>query len=398
MFLLGFVYQLRDIGLPVGLDQVLDFYRGLEKGLARNMDELFLFGRLCFAKRVEHMDPYERAFLYYFQNIDLPPVAEGDPELLYTKQFRQWLQDAIQRGDIPETALWRMSREELMEKFWKRLNEQMDAHHGGNRWIGTGGTSPFGHSGFAERGFRVMGEGRRRSALKVIGDRRYVAYDSHHSLTGANIRQVLGTMRHMIPAGPRDELDLDDTIAATSRNGGEIDLVFRRRKLDRIKLLLLIDNGGTSMMPFVRLTRLLFSKIQDRFQRCDTYYFHNTIYDKVYSDDRRTKPVPLKKLLTMSPETRVFIIGDASMAPEELLDPYGAINFEAEDHKPSIQRLRDLQRRFRYSVWLNPILKEEWPRAFGAWTIREIGKVFKMEDLTLRGIRAAVEHLQRIES
>lgn len=391
---LGFIYMLRDYGIMVGTKEVLDFLKGLEKGLARNLDDLFTFARLVFVKHVEHQDAYERAFALYFYDLDLPSVVEGDPNLLTTKQFREWLEKAVETGQLTERQIWRMSREELMQKFWDTVREQMEAHHGGNRWVGTGGTSPFGHSGNAERGIRVGGASGNRSALKVIGDRRYIDYNQKNDLTGANIRQALGDLKRMVPIGPESELDLDETIRATCKNGGEIDLAFKRQELDRIKLVLLIDNGGSSMWPFVKLTRLLFSKIQDRFADCLTYYFHNTIYDSVYRDTMRTDAYPIKELLRMNRETRVFIVGDASMAPEELMGRYGNINYGYEDAQPSIERLQSIRDRFPYCVWLNPLHKETWDRAYGYYTIGKIHEIFHMEDMTLGGIKGAVDYLR----
>lgn len=392
---LDFVYLLRDYGIKPGLKEVLDFFRGLEKGLARNLDELFLYSRLVFCKKPEHLDRFERAFALFFYDIDLPRVAEGDPELIHTKQFRKWLEEAMRKGQIPRGALWNMSRDELIKKFWETVREQMKAHQGGNRMVGQGGSSPFGHSGMAQKGVRAFGQGGNRMAMKVIGDRRYIDYDSHNSLSGENIRQVLATLKNMVPVGAYSELDLDDTIRATCRNGGDIDLVFKRQKLDRIKLVLMIDNGGTSMMPYVNLTRMLFSKVKHRFQDAKTYYFHNTIYDVVYKDPMRTKPMKLDKLLEGKEDTRVFIIGDASMAPEELMYAYGSISFDKEDRMPSMERLQSIKDRFEYTVWLNPIPKEEWETAYGAWTINKIREVFEMEDLTLRGVKSAVNWMRR---
>ena len=394
--LIDFVYLLRNYGIMVGVNEVLDFYKGLEKGLAGTLDELFLYARLVFVKRVEQLDSFERAFALYFHNIDLPRVGEDDPELVHTRQFREWLEKAVQSGEIPQSALWTMSRDELMKRFWDTVREQMEAHHGGNRWVGTGGTSPFGHSGHSKRGVRVFGGGQNRSALKVIGDRRYIAYDDGNTLKGANIRQVLGSLKRMVPVGAESDLDLDETIRRTGKNGGDIELVFKRQELDRIKLVLLIDNGGTSMMPYVHLTRLLFSKVRDRFKDSQVFYFHNTIYNTVYRDETRWDGFPLEKLLQYNRETRVFIVGDASMAPEELCSPYGAINFDREDRVPSLERLKMIKDRFPYSVWLNPIPKEEWKHTYGAWTLNRIRTVFEMEDLTLKGIKDAVTYLRRM--
>ena len=391
---LGFVYLLRDYGIMVGLKQVLDFFKGLEMGLACNLDDLFIFARLVFVKKVEHQDAYERAFALYFYDLDLPRFAEGDPELFASKQFREWLEKSIADGTLAERAVWRMSRDELMKKFWDTVREQMEAHQGGSKWVGSGGNSPYGHSGNADRGIRVHGESRNRSAIKVIGERRYISYNPENDLKGENIRQVLTSLKRMVPVGAENELDLDETIYRTCHNGGEIELAFKRQELDRIKLVLLIDNGGTSMWPFVELTRLLFSKVKTRFNDCLTYYFHNTIYENVYKNEQRTVAYPLKELLRMNSETRVFIIGDASMAPEELFSSYGNINYGTEDALPSLDRLKSIRDRFPYSVWLNPIHADDWRRSYGAWTIKHINEVFHMEDMTLRGVKGAVDYLR----
>ncbi|HEX2223985.1 MAG TPA: hypothetical protein VHN15_07250 [Thermoanaerobaculia bacterium] len=395
MFFTDFLYRLRDYGVPASLTDTLDFYKGLEKGLAPDLDSLFLFARLCFVRRVEQMDAYERAFAFHFYGIDIPAVAEGDPELFYTHQFREWLKRAIENGELPPTATWSFSPEELMKRFWDTLRQQMEEHHGGSRWIGTGGNSPFGHSGNAKGGVRVGGESRNRAALKVIGERRYVTYSDATTLKGENLRQALAALKNLVPAGPRDQLDVDATVYQSAKNGGEIDLVFRRDLLDRIEVVLLVDNGGTSMLPFVQLTRLLFGKVKDRFKRADTYFFHNTIYGTVFQDDRRTRAYAVPELLRRSPETRLLILGDAAMAPEELLLPRGSISGWVDDREPSLTWLQRLRERFPHTVWLNPMPREAWPNAYGRTTIKRIGEVIHMEDLTLGGIKKAVEHLNR---
>jgi uncharacterized protein with von Willebrand factor type A (vWA) domain len=395
VFLDGFILQLRDYGLPVSLTDSLDFYRGMERGLAPDLDSLFLFARLCFVRRVEHMDSYERAFAFHFYGIDLPRVAEGDPELLNTPQFRQWLKEAVRRGELPPQALWTFPPGELMKRFWETVRKQMEEHHGGSRWIGTGGNSPFGHSGNSQGGVRVHGQGGKLSASKVIGERRYIDYSSTNVLSGANLAQALTSLKKLSPAGARDQLDLDATIYESARNGGEIELVFRRDLLDRIEVVLLIDNGGSSMLPHVDLTRLLFAKVRDRIKRCHTYFFHNTVYGAVYKDPQRRRPLATPELLKRSPDTRLLIVGDASMAPEELLYASGSLYFDDGDAESSLRWLERLRDRFRHTVWLNPIPKELWPQVYGRATIQKIGEVFPMEDLTLGGIKRAVAWLTR---
>lgn len=395
MFLTEFIYRLRDYGIPVSLTDTVDFYTGLEKGLGPDLESLFVFARLSFVRRVAHMDAFERAFAFHFYGLDLPRVAEGDPELLYTKQFREWLQQAVQEGKLPPQAMWTLSPEELMKRFWDTVREQMKAHRGGSKWVGTGGNSPFGHSGNARGGVRVFGSSQNRSALKVIGERRYVDYADATALKGDNLRQALTTLKSLVPSGPYDELDIDETVDRSARNGGEIEFAFRRALKDRIEVVLLIDNGGSSMLPFVELSRLLFSKVRGRFRRSSVYFFHNSIYGSVYKDPRRTQRLPTPELLRRNPETRVLVVGDASMAPEELIVPHGASDYHEDDQEPSLVWLRRLRQRFPRTVWLNPIPKEDWPDAYGRATISQIREVFEMEDLTLGGIKRAVSFLGR---
>ncbi|MBI1785041.1 hypothetical protein HYR69_07840, partial [Candidatus Sumerlaeota bacterium] len=381
--------------VPASMREVLDMYKGLEKGVVETLDDFFIFARLTFVRHVEHMDAFERAFALYFYGIDIPRVAEGDLELLRTKQFQKWLAEAIKKGEVPKTALWTMTPQELMKKFWETVREQMEAHHGGSKWVGTGGNSPFGHSGNAQRGVRVMGGYGNRSALKVIGDRRYIDYSETNQLKGENIRQALDAMKHMKKQGARDQLNLDETIRVTAKNGGEIDLVFDRELRDKISVCILIDNGGYSMYPYIDLTRLLFSKLHDRFKDITTYYFHNTIYGSIFTDAQRRVSLKTDKFLEKKDDTRVVIIGDASMAPEELESAGGSISFGSDDAQPSTYWLKRIAERFKYSTWLNPIPREEWTDTYGQWTLTTIRGIFHMEDMTLRGIKGMVKHLTR---
>jgi len=389
-----FLYLLRDYGVPASPRDLLELNAGLEKGLVACLDDLFVFSRLVFVRRVEHMDAFERAFVFYFYGIDVPPVAEGDLALLHTKQFREWLAQQVALGALPKRALWQYDPEELMRKFWETVREQMEAHHGGSKWVGTRGNSPFGHSGNAERGVRVGGTSGKRSALKVVGERRYVQYSDSQQLRAENLRQALETMKHMKNEGPRDRLNLGDTIRQTARNGGEIDLVFERDLRDKISIVLLIDNGGYSMTPFVEITQLLFGKLHERFEDIHTYYFHNTIYERVWTDYRRLRAIPTEELLQRREDLRLVILGDASMAPEELEAHGGSLAaYHRQRHLPSTYWLRRLADRFRHACWLNPIPREHWQHTYGAHTLHRIREYFHMEDMTLGGIKGMVEHL-----
>lgn len=390
---MDFFYLLREYGVPVTPREYLDFNSGLEKGVVKSLDDLFVFSRLSFVRRKEHLDAFERAFAHFFLGIDIPDVEEGDFNLLRTKEFQQWLKKAIEEGELPERARWEMPAEELIQKFWDTVREQMEEHHGGSKWVGTKGNSPFGHSGNAERGVRVGGKGGGRSAIKVIGDRRYIKYSNTKALRADNLRQALEDMKHLQKKGAYDVLNLDETISRTAKNFGEIELVFERELRDKIKVVLMIDNGGYSMDPYVKTTRLLFNKMKDRFEEIETFYFHNTVYDRVWKDERRTIPLRTDQLLMKKPETRIVILGDATMAPEELDAPGGAIYFGMSDHRPSVYWLQKIADRFTHTVWLNPISKTKWDAAYGSWTLNRIRQIFHMEDLTLGGVKGMVEHL-----
>ena len=391
---IDFLYLLREYDVPVSLKDLLELNEGFEKGLVNTIDDLFVFMRLVFVRRVEHMDGFERAFALYFYDIDIPPVEEGDISLLRTKAFRDWLNRAIEEGELPARAKWDMTPEELMRKFWERLKEQTKEHHGGNKWIGTRGNSPFGHSGNAENGVRVGGVAGQGTALKVIGDRRYISYSDKTLLRSDNLRQALESMKHLKHVGAHTELNLDETIQKTCKNGGEIDLIFERELRDKIKIVLIIDNGGYSMTPYVDLTRLLFGKLHDRFEDIKTYYFHNCIYDKIWIDQRRIRGFDTDELLQERADTRVVIVGDATMAPEELMSPFGSITgFDLNDARPAMYWLNRISERFKYTCWLNPIQRERWGGNYGAFTLKKIREVFHMEDLTLGGIKGMVEYL-----
>jgi len=404
----NFFYLLREYNVPVSLQHVIEFYEGLEKGLAPDMNKLFTFTRLTFVKKVEHADAFERAFAYYFYGIEFPSEFSGrsDLSIMETKQFKEWLKHQIKRGDLPRNCQLSMPSEELIRKFWETLLEQTEEHHGGWHWIGTGGFSPYGHSGFSERGIRVYGKSKNRSAIKVIGERRYINYASSSNLRADNIRQAFEPLKHIVPEGPKTSLNIDETIYHTARNGGEIELIFEQELRDKINVALFLDNGGWSMDPYVDLVGLLFSKAKDRFKDLKTFYFHNCIYDKIFTDPERKNSYSTSKFLEADLETRVLIVGDATMAPEELLDKHGSIEYipDVENSRrlyvnidrngaPGQVWLKLIRQRFKYSAWLNPIPKNYWDETHGSETIRIIRDIFHMEDLTLNGIKNTVEYL-----
>ena len=393
--LLNFFYRLRDEGIAVGANEILDFYRAPEKIAIESVDDLFLLLKLICVRRREDADVFERVFLNYFYDLDIPAVAEGDIALLETRQFREWLREARDRGEVPFRS-YEYDLKELMKKFWDTVREQLKEHHGGAKWVGTGGASAFGHSGNSAGGVRVMGGGRNFSALKVIGERRHVAYSSRQSLSGENLRQAISLLKNLKKHEAETELDLPETIHRSGK-AGDIELVFTVPLKNKLKVMLFIDNGGYSMLGHVPLTRLVFEKMTAQLKSLQSYFFHNTIYGHVYSDDMRTQAVDIQKILKEDADTRLFIIGDASMAPSELFSRYGNVNYGEEEYEPSIERLRALRNRFAHSVWLNPVPAERWDNGYSGSTLRAIAGIFPMYDLTLEGIKQAVKTLNAMK-
>ncbi len=389
--MVGFIYQLREAGVPVSVQYLLEFYRALERGVATNLDQLFLLARLIFVKRVEHYDLFEQVFAAYFLKTGLWQKMMVWEDLLAGKPFREWLKEQIELGLLSPEAIREFDNDELLARFWETVLAQQDQHHGGSRWVGTRGRSPFGHSGQHAGGIRVYGRSLYGTAQKVIDDRRYIDYSENSTLSHENLRQALSSLRSLRPVGPETELDVDETIARTARNGGEIELVFERELRNRLKLIILVDNGGYSMDPHIPLVKTIFNKLRDLFQDIKYYYFHNCVYGTVYQDQRRREPVKWEKFVSEPKSTRLVVIGDANMAPSELMAANGSINVYSSERKPGLDWLKELKAAYPVSVWLNPIRKDYWPHE--SMTIRQIGRTFHMEDLTLAGIKGAVAYL-----
>jgi hypothetical protein len=238
---------------------------------------------------------------------------------------------------------------------------------------------------------RVHGKGLYGTAQKVIDKRNYINYSERSMLSAENLRQVLTSLKSLRPVGPPSELDVDETIAQTAKNGGEIELVFRRELRNRTQLVVLLDNGGYSMMPYIPLVRTIFNNIRGLFRDVKFYYYHNCIYGEVYQDPPRTQPLAWEKLLSEATHTRMILIGDANMAPAELMAAYGSLGVTSTERKPGWEWLQELKNAFPASIWLNPITKDRW--GFESPTIRHIQRIFQMEDLTLGGIKNAVQYL-----
>ncbi len=381
-----FFYILRKRKVPVSVTEWMTLMEALAKGCITNLDEFYYLARAILVKSEVYYDHYDVAFQEYFNGIDTPAEI--------SEQILEWLKDPLNRMTLTEeeqALLDRMDFDELIKEFEKRLKEQAEQHDGGGYWIGRGGTSPFGHSGYHPAGIRIGGESRGRHAIQIAQERRFRNYRNDLILDVRQIRMALLGLRRLSRIGPEDELDLEETIDATSKNAGEIELVWTRSRKNAVKVLLLMDVGG-SMEPFALLCSQLFSAAHSssHFKDFQYFYFHNCIYDNLYRDIERQETISTDYLLhTMEPDYKLLLVGDARMSPWELMERYGAINYYERNEMPGIVWLKRIAEHFTHSVWVNP----DNPRFWIHPTIQMIAKMFPMFELTLDGLGQAVKKL-----
>jgi len=384
------------MGIPVSPTSFLRLQKALSLGLINSLEDFYTSARAILIKSERYFDLYDQVFAHYFQGAEFPDLEGIELDEAAKLLLEEWLRDpeGVARAlGVSSEDLAQLSPEELIAYFLERLREQTEAHHGGSKWIGTRGTSPVGHSGFHPGGMRVGGRSQEQSAIKVALDRRYRDYSQERPLTVSQIGEALKRLRNLIPAGPKDQVNVEKTIYETMRNAGEIEIIFDRSLKDKLKVILMIDNGGWSMDPFVEVVQVLFDYARAQFKDLKTYYFHNSIYDYVWEDPpRRRKPQRVEDFSRFDPETRLLIVGDASMAPYELMARDGSIYIDERSFIPSIERLRFLAKTFRHSVWLNPRSELEWPYV---QTIQTIRSIFPMFTLTLDGLEKAVRYLMK---
>jgi uncharacterized protein with von Willebrand factor type A (vWA) domain len=389
-----FFYMLRERGVPVTPTSFLRLQRALSLGVIGSVDDFYTAARSILVKSERYFDIYDQLFAHYFKGAQIEAMEDVELSDIARALLDEWLKHPRELAEalgLDEKKLAKYTPEELIRYFLDRLKEQKEAHHGGNRWIGTGGTSPVGHSGHHPGGMRVGGASRNKSAVKVAMERRYRDYSQEGPLTEFQMGEALKRLRRMIPHGPRDVVNVEKTITETMKSGGEISIVFDRRLADRLTVVLMIDNGGWSMDPYIEIVRTLFNYARSQFKDLRIYYFHNTLYGRVWSDPQRhLKPEAVEEFARRDPETRLIIVGDAAMAPYELMGTNGALYVGQQESRSSEERLKFLARTFRHAVWLNPQAESVWDYT---WTIGAIGKIFPMFELTLDGLEKAVQHL-----
>ncbi|MDQ7095543.1 VWA domain-containing protein [Desulfosporosinus sp. PR] len=395
----NFFYQLRQEGVPVSITEWLTLMEALSLGLAdSSLSGLYYLARAVLVKSESHFDQYDLAFQKYFQGIETPE------QLL--DQVSQWL-----ANPLPAKLFSEAERDELLRKLglpdWdhlktaleERLRKQDAPHHGGNTWIGTGGTSPFGHSGFHPGGIRIGGESHGQSAVKVAAERNYRDYRRDATLGVRQFEVALRRLRQFSTRfdGAKDQLDLADTVEETCKNAGQLKLVWTRPRKNTVKVIVLMDAGG-SMIPYARICSQLFSAVHksSHFKDLKFYYFHNCIYDLLYLDAscNPRKAVKTEDILrSLHSDYKAIFIGDAAMAPSELLMSDGNIFWDIGNTEPGIIWLQRLARKFPHNVWLNPISERYWEHVHGNQTIKRVRDIFPMYELTLEGLDQAIKKL-----
>jgi len=386
---LSFFTLLKEEGIPVSLKGLLSLEKALSLGLISSLDEFYVVARGILIKSERQFDLYDQIFASFFkgQDLDLPESLSSEMADL----LDEWLS---KRSDVPGAAPNgnELTPAELEDYFAARLKDQKEQHNGGTRWIGTAGASPVGWGGDHQTGMRVMGTSTRLSALKVAGQRRYFDYREHRRLDPSQLGEALNRLRLLTPSGPLKNVDIDATITKTMKNGGEIEIVYSRELKDRLKIILLIDNGGASMDPHVGLIKTLFNHSQNQFKELKVCYFHNTVYEKVWFDPQRSQqPVTLEELAKEGSDTRLIIVGDASMSPYELLYPGGGVIWGKDRATtPGILGLKNLQTQFPHSVWLNPVEQRLWKYTRSIGYVEE---VYPMFELSLSGLEKATAKL-----
>jgi uncharacterized protein with von Willebrand factor type A (vWA) domain len=382
----GFFYTLRRRKVPVSITEWMTLMEALDKGCITTLDEFYFLARAVLVKSETQYDHYDVAFQEYFQGI------EGPADI--SDQIREWLKDPLEQKRFFEAhpeLLNKMELEELLRELEKRMKEQKEAHEGGAKWIGRGGTSPFGHSGYNPAGIRIGGESGARSAVKIAQERRFRNYASDLTLDVRQIKLALKRLRQLSRTGPEDELDLEKTIHATAKNVGDLELIWRRARKNVVKLVLLMDVGG-SMEPYALLCSQLFSAANSstHFKDFQYYYFHNCIYENMYRNVERYEVIDTDHILrTLEPNYKLVMVGDARMAPWELTEKYGAIDYYYRNETPGIVWMKRIAEHFTHRVWLNPDESKYWNHT----TVQMIGKLFPMYPLTIDGLEQAMKKL-----
>jgi uncharacterized protein with von Willebrand factor type A (vWA) domain len=388
---LNFLDELRSAGIPASMKEHLILLEALDKEvIGRTPEDFYYLARATYVKDEGLLDRFDQVFAKVFKGI-ATTFGQQTAEIP-----ADWLKAVAEKFLTPEEMEQIKSLgswDEIMETLKKRLEEQQGRHQGGNKWIGTGGTSPYGNSGYNPEGVRIGGESKQKRALKVWDQREFKNLDNTKELGTRNIKIALRRLRKFAREGAQDELDIDGTIAGTARQG-YLDIVMRAERRNAVKLLLFLDVGG-SMDPFIKLCEELFSAATTEFKNLEFFYFHNCPYEGVWKDNRRrfSERTPLWDVLhKFGHDYKLVFVGDASMSPYEITHPGGSVeHFNEEAGAVWMHRLTTT---YPAAVWLNPVPKEQWGYSQSVKIIREL-MTDRMYPLTLAGLDDAMRELTR---
>jgi uncharacterized protein with von Willebrand factor type A (vWA) domain len=407
--LLDFFYTLRSAKLPVSVKEYLTLMEALQKGVVGpnatptetdtfdaayssgyKIDDFYYLSRTTLVKDEKHYDKFDRAFAAYFKGVEM--VAD------FTKEIPlEWLRKNLELNLSPEelAKIQKLGWDDLMETLKKRFEEQKERHEGGSKWIGTGGTSPFGAYGQNPQGIRIgQDKGRNKSAVKVWDQRAYKDYDDTQELGTRNIKVALRRLRKFAREGHEDELDLDETISKTAANAGYLDIKMRPERHNNVKVLLLMDVGGT-MDEHVARVEELFSATKTEFKHLEFYYFHNCVYDFMWKNNRRRFAEKFDTwdiIRKYNKDYKLIFVGDATMSPYEILQPGGSVEYN--NQEAGAEWLQRLLSAFPKFAWINPEPQGVWQYRQSISVIQQIVQQ-KMYPLTLKGLEDAMRQLTK---
>ena len=383
--------SIRNNGVPVTLREYLDLLEGLSKGLcsSNKIEDFYNFSKLCLVKDEKNYDKFDKAFnSFYEENKNIiNQVEKKIPESWVLNELKKIFSNK-EKDKVSNDKDWK----DILKEFEKRLKEQKKRHQGGNKWIGTGGTSMFGNSGYNPKGVRVGGKSTNRSAVKVWEKRIYQNLDDQVTINTRNIKMALRRLRKLTREGLQDEFDLDNTITATAKNAGLLDVKYRSEKKNSVRVLLLIDIGG-SMDDHAKSCEQVFSAAKSEFKSLDYFYFHNCIYENIWKNNNRrhSEYLETENLLRIySKNTKLIFIGDALMSPYEITYPGGSV--EHWNEKPGVFYINKLVNYFDKVVWLNPEQKQNWQYSQSTMILRDLVKK-NMFQMNLKGIESAMKNL-----
>jgi uncharacterized protein with von Willebrand factor type A (vWA) domain len=390
--LLDFFFQLRDAKIPVTVREYLTLLEGMKaQFMTPSLDNFYHLSRLTLVKDERFFDRFDQVFGSYFKGLE----KNMD---LFAQLPKDWLEKRFNREFTPEemAAIEAMGGlDKLMERLKELLKEQKERHEGGSKWIGSGGTSPFGNNGFNPEGVRIgQDESRNRRAVKVWDQRLYQDYDDELEIGTRNIKIALRRLRRFAREGAQEELDLDNTIESTARNAGWLDLKMRPERHNSVKVLMLLDVGG-SMDDHIRRTEELFSAAKSEFKHLEFYYFHNCVYDFLWKKNHRRHSERFQTtdiLRTYNSDYRLIFVGDATMSPYEILQPGGSVEYN--NKEAGAVWLRRFLDRFPKAVWLNPEPEGLWQYRQSVEIIQNIME-HRMHPLTVGGLETAMRYLSK---